>query len=237
MAGVRKHISAATEAALWVLSNGQCYAPGCVSQVVVEVRLGVPRKNAQIAHIRGVSRPRYDATLTAEECAAFRNLLLLCLPHHSEVDDPKTGEKLYPPEVLYKWKTDHEGSNGPALATLGAVDEETLTELLVGVFAPPIERLQQIADQLENTGTLTAETVAELQQVVKVMRTMPAGPDRAVAGALVDAATIYSKLDLNKAALGLMEAATLLGSRVKELRGAANAISDASYGRRRYEQG
>jgi len=69
MAGVRKHISAATEAALWVLSTGRCYAPGCGSQVVVEVRPGVLRKNAQIAHIRGVRRPRYDPTLTAEECA------------------------------------------------------------------------------------------------------------------------------------------------------------------------
>jgi hypothetical protein len=108
--------------------------------VVVEVRLGVPRKNAQIAHIRGVRRPRYDPTLTPEQCAAFSNLLLLCLPHHSEVDDPKTGEKQYPSGLLRRWKTEHEGGNGPALAALGAIDEEHLTALLLGVFAPPIKQ-------------------------------------------------------------------------------------------------
>ena len=60
MPGTRKRMLAATEAALWALSNGRCYAPGCMAPVVVEVRPGVYRKNAQIAHIRGVRAPRYD---------------------------------------------------------------------------------------------------------------------------------------------------------------------------------
>jgi len=200
--------------------------------VVVEVRLGVPRKNAQIAHIRGVRRPRYDPTLTPEQCAAFNNLLLLCLPHHSEVDDPETGEKQYPPGLLHRWKAEHEGRNGPALAALGTIDEEHLTELLLGVFAPPIKRLQEIADQLEKTGTVTAGTLAKLHQVVEVMKTAPSGPDRAVAGALYDAATIYSRLDLNKAAIGLMEAAGQLGRMIPQLQQAANSIADASYGKK-----
>lgn len=57
VAGVRRGISPATEAAFWALSNGRCYAPGCTAPVVVEVRAGVYRKNAQIAHIRGFARP------------------------------------------------------------------------------------------------------------------------------------------------------------------------------------
>jgi hypothetical protein len=44
VAGIRKSIPAATEAALWALSNGQCYAPDCTAPVVVEVRPGVYRK-------------------------------------------------------------------------------------------------------------------------------------------------------------------------------------------------
>lgn len=191
----------------------------------------MPRKNAQVAHIRGVRRPRYDPTLTPEECAAFSNLLLLCLPHHSEVDDAKTGEKLYPPELLLEWKMQHEGSNGPALATLGAIDDESLTELLIGVFAPPIERLQQIADQLEKTGTLTSRTTAELRQIVKVMRNTPTGPDRVVARMLADSADIYARLDLDKTARMLIDASTLLATRAREVHQAANALSDASYGR------
>lgn len=156
MAGIRKKIHPATEAALWALSNGRCYAPGCSFPVVVEIRPGVYRKNAQVAHIKGVRAPRFDPNLTAEQCAAFSNLLLLCLPHHAEVDDRKTGEKLYPVRLLFRWKIDHEGSNWTALAALGPIDEETLTDLLLDVFTPPVKRLQQIADEAdsaaENTG-------------------------------------------------------------------------------------
>lgn len=137
MAGNRKGIPAGTEAALWALSNGRCYAPGCTAPVVVEVRPGVYRKNAQMAHIRGVRAPRYDPALSATACASFSNLLILCLPHHGEVDDRKTGETLYPVETLTLWKSGHEGANGPALAALGPIDEETLTRLLTQVFSPP----------------------------------------------------------------------------------------------------
>jgi hypothetical protein len=232
MSAVRKHISPATQAALWALSTGRCYAPGCTSSVVVEVRPGVLRKNAQIAHIRGVRRPRFDPTLTVEECAAFGNLLLLCLPHHSEVDDPKTGEKLYPPGLLRKWKTDHEGNNGSALAALGTVSEESLTDLILSAFAPPIERLQQITDQLEKTGTLAAGTVAELYEVVKVMQTAE-GPDRAVVAWLADTAAIYSRLDLGTTASKLLDAAAALVATTRDLNQAANAMIDASYTRSR----
>ena len=61
MAGKRKDISAATEAALWALSNGRCYAPACPFPVIVEVRPGIYQKNAQIAHVYGVrpGAPRF----------------------------------------------------------------------------------------------------------------------------------------------------------------------------------
>jgi hypothetical protein len=117
LAGIRGSIPAATEAALWTLSNGRCYAPECPFPVVVEIRTGVYRKNAQIGHIYGVrpGAPRFQASLLDHERDAFTNLLLLCLPHHAEVDDKKTGERLYPPDLLRGWKVNHEGSNGQAL--------------------------------------------------------------------------------------------------------------------------
>ncbi len=81
MAGTRKNIPAATQAALWALSSGRCCAPGCPSPVIVEVRAGVCRKNAQIGHIYGVKpgAPRLRADTPDEERDAFANLLLLCL--------------------------------------------------------------------------------------------------------------------------------------------------------------
>jgi hypothetical protein len=217
LAGVRKSIPAATEAAVWALSNGRCYAPGCLFPVVVEIRPGIYRKNAQIAHIRGVRAPRFDPGLSPEACASFANLLLLCLPHHGEVDDRKTGEKLYPPELLRKWKTEHEGRNGPALAALGPIDEDTLTGLLLDVFTPPAKRLQQVADQLEKTGTLNAQTVAELRQIVQVMTASPTRADIATATLLADAAEVYGSRMFSAAAAALGDASDVLPGYLRDL--------------------
>jgi hypothetical protein len=214
----RKKIHPATQAALWALSNGRCYAPGCAAPVVVEVRPGVYRKNAQTAHIRGVRAPRYDRALSPEECAHFTNLLILCLPHHAEVDDKRTADKLYPPQLLRKWKTDHEGRNGTALAALGVIDEESLTELLTVAFTPPIKRLQQIADQLEKTGTLNAQTVTELRQVVSVMASSPAGPDARIAAMLADAAQLLGGRSFETTVNRLYEAADLMSSKRRGMR-------------------
>jgi hypothetical protein len=226
-------IPAATDAALWALSNGRCYAPGCMAPVVVEVRTGVYRKNAQIAHIRGVRAPRYDPALSRAACASFTNLLILCLPHHGEVDDKKTGETLYPVETLTRWKTDHEGANGPALAALGPVDEETLTRLLTEVFSPPAKRLQQIADQLEKTGTLTARTLVQLRQIVQVMGAGPAGTSAETAEMLAYAAGVFGKSGFSDAVEELQTAAETLSSRamadrISELQEIAESLSAAA---------
>lgn len=234
MAGTRKNINAATEAALWALSNGRCYAPGCPCPVVMEIRRGVYRKNAQIAHIYGVrdGAARYDAGVPDDERDAFINLLLLCLPHHGEVDDKKTGELLYPPDVLRAWKVAHEGTDGPALATLGRVDEDRIGELLAEAFSPPVERLQAIADQLEQTGTLTAASLRELRQVIGVLMDSPAGPDRRTAAMLADAAEIYGASSFGQAASHLSAAAEALDSgsfsqHVSVMSGAAESIAES----------
>lgn len=233
VAGTRGSIPAATEAALWVLSNGRCYAPGCTAPVVVQVRPGVYRKNAQIAHIRGVRAPRYDPALTPAQCASFTNLLILCLPHHGEVDDKKTGEKLYPVARLTRWKTGHEGADGPALAALGQVDEETMARLLTQVFSPPAERLELIADQLERTGTLTASTLVQLRQVVQVMNAGPARTSADTANMLAYAAGVFSRTRFRDAVLALGQAAdtmssTAMADQIKELRAIADGLNRAA---------
>jgi hypothetical protein len=243
LAGIRKKIHPATEAALWALSNGRCYAPGCSFPVIVEIRPGVYRKNAQVAHIKGVRAPRFDPSLTAEQCAAFSNLLLLCLPHHAEVYDLKTGEKLYPVKLLRQWKINHEGSNWAALAALGQIDEEILTDLLLDVFTPPVKRLQQIADQLEETGTLNAHTVKELRQVVEVMINDPYRPDPDTAAMLAEAAEVYGSPQFLQAAELIAEAAETLpgydrtlGDKINELHEIADVISVGSRRMARYSE-
>ena len=55
-----------------------------------------------------------------------------------------------------------------------------------------MERLQQIADQLEETGTLNADTVAQLRQVVDVLTSTPAGPGARTAAMLGHAAEVFT---------------------------------------------
>ncbi len=90
-AGQRKSLPPAMLAALWTVSNGRCYAPGCIMPVVLEVRPGVYQKNSQVAHIYGVrpGAPRYRRDMPAGERDSFANLLLLCTAHHEEVDGPE----------------------------------------------------------------------------------------------------------------------------------------------------
>ncbi len=211
-AGPRRKIAAPIEAALWTLSNGRCYAPKCPSPVIVEVRPGVPRKNAQVAHIFGVqpNAPRYQPGMLAGERDSFTNLLLLCLPHHAEVDDKKSGERLYPPATLRKWKSDHEGADAPLLASLGTVNEEAFVNLLAELFSPPLERLELIADQLERTGTLNAASVDELRRIVAAMTDSIETPDLRAAGTLLEAATLLRGLDLDRTAATLMQSAEML---------------------------
>jgi hypothetical protein len=190
----------------------------------------VYRKNAQVAHIHGVRAGRHVASMDWAQLNDFTNLLLLCLPHHGEVDDKKTGEKLYPPELLRQWKIKHEGGNGPALAELGPVDEDALTELLASAFEPPIKRLEKIADQLEKTGTLNASTVTELRQVIDVL---VGGPDQRTAHLLMSAADMFSAHDLSGTARTLMSAADLLSSgglpaTARNLMSTANTLPDSA---------
>lgn len=64
-----------------------------------------------------------------EERRAFSNLILLCKPHHEEID--KRHPEKYSAEVLLEWKRRHEGDDLQPLAELGAVSEDNLAELLV----------------------------------------------------------------------------------------------------------
>ena len=209
----RYKINAATAAALWALSNGTCYAPGCDTPVVREVRPGVYRKNVQIAHIIGV-RPgsaRYQE-IPRDERDSFSNLILLCLAHHADVDDTRFADTLYPVEVLRRWKEEREGSDGGLLGPLSIPDEETLFERLAQFFEPPIERLERIAKELQRTGRLNAESVYELQQVVGVLRDHPPAADAKVAQDLFSAADLLSSMNLERVADRLMGAADMLAA-------------------------
>jgi hypothetical protein len=224
-AGRRKSLSPAMLAALWTVSNGRCYAPDCVMPVVLEVRPGVYQKNSQVAHIYGVrpGTPRYRPDMPARERDSFANLLLLCTGHHEEVDG-KDGEGLYPPETLREWKARHEGAAGLVLKNLAIPSTDALMRKLTEIAEPPLERLEAITTRLEETGTVTSETVADLRQVIG--RLSMAGPsDARTAARLSYAAEMLGTAALMKAAGQLAHAADVLPGTVSRLERAAGQVS------------
>jgi hypothetical protein len=126
--------SAGTKAALFALANGTCYFPDCEQRVVVFVE-GHPVNNVHIAHIRGAEpgSARYDPTMTDDDRRAFANLVLLCKPHHTLVDDVVPDD--YPPEVLMGWKRTHEGLDTKQLDELSGDSIEVLEAYLRSVVS------------------------------------------------------------------------------------------------------
>lgn len=87
---------------LFAKSGNKCAIPWCEAHLVVG-----DHAIAEICHIRARSKggPRYDAALTAKEKDAFKNLILLCPTHHTEVD--KSPAK-YTVDILDEIKEMHE---------------------------------------------------------------------------------------------------------------------------------
>lgn len=130
----------ATERALYLMSQGTCYSPGCDAPAIVW-RGEQPISNLQIAHIRGArpGSPRFDPSMSDTQRAGISNLLLLCKPDHEVVDrlDPEG----HPAEILEDWKTRRESSVLDASALVG-VDEfnlESLLEQVAATFRPQRE--------------------------------------------------------------------------------------------------
>jgi len=213
---MRKTLHPATVAALWAVSNGKCYAPGCPMPVVLEVRPGVYQKNAQIAHIYGV-RPgaaRYVENLPAAVRDSFSNLVLLCLGHHEEVDG---NPGLYPSALLKEWKIAHEGADGSVLNRVKMVDCGDLMKMLTGLAAPPLERLGVIARQLEETGTVTAETVADLKRIIRVLSDARTEVDAEAAESLAQSAKVFGADNFHMSARALNVAAQELPQVVRQI--------------------
>lgn len=211
-------------AALWTVSNGQCYAPNCPMPVVLEVRPGVYQKNSQVAHIYGVKpkAARFRGDMPADERDSFANLLLLCLAHHEEVDGD---EVRYTPEVLRSWKDRHEGEAGAVLARLRVPDAESLGKVLTELAEPPLERLEAVTKRLEETGVANADTVTELKGIIATMSAAGDGMSGQTARALAYAAEVLGTDTFDRSARAAAYAAETLeaGSFDRGARAAAQA--------------
>lgn len=107
-----------------------------------------------------------------------------------------------------------------------------MAELLAKAFTRPVERLQAIADQLEQSGTLTAGSLRELRQVIQVLTDSPSGLDRHTAVMLSGAAEIFGTGSFKRSVSSLAAAADSLesgslGRNASAMTEAAGSIADS----------
>lgn len=90
---------------LFAYSGNQCAMPDCKRTLVHSTGTMV----GKVAHIHAAEPggARYDADLSQEARRAFENLFIVCGEHHDVIDDKKN-EKLFPADLLRKYKEAHE---------------------------------------------------------------------------------------------------------------------------------
>ncbi|MFF3273126.1 hypothetical protein ACFYWU_19695 [Streptomyces chrestomyceticus] len=120
-----------------------------------------PRLNLEIAHIRAFEEggKRYDPAWSVSERNSFVNLILLCHPHHTEIDGPNSNQ--YRVEVLERWKQERETDGLDALAGLNDLTEQRLGELISGAQTTLVERIGPALDEF-------AKVAPELAALLKV---------------------------------------------------------------------
>ena len=147
-------------AALVALARGTCYWPACDTPVIVFVG-DRPRMNLQQAHIRAREKggPRYDATMTDEQRDDFANLILLCVPHHADVDnDPQA----FPVGILARWKREREQGGMDALKGLRGLTQANMEKMLAEAMDGLRDRLDKALDKLDK---IDAEAASLLRLV------------------------------------------------------------------------
>ena len=144
-----------------MLSRGQCYRPDCGARVMRCID-GQWRVNAHVAHICGLNRTsaRFDESMTLVERNSFGNLLLLCKPHHDQVDS-KALEGKFPIEMLISWKATREGDYADDLLALGTVTEGVLKGWMTDAIADTRDEIAEAFDRLQD---VSSEFLASLKQ-------------------------------------------------------------------------
>lgn len=95
---------------LWSNAAGRCAFPACNMRLTVEYsEENSPYTLGEMAHIRGKNpgSNRFDISQTNEERDSYKNLILLCPNHHTEIDKPEN-EKKYSVQYLLGAKSKHE---------------------------------------------------------------------------------------------------------------------------------
>ena len=170
--------------ALFARSGNRCAFPGCQEALVADDNLFI----GQICHIEAASPdgPRYNSIQPMDERHGYKNLLLLCYPHHRRIDsEPQT----YSVDWLKATKEAHESLFVDRLFT---VRQEFLDAVLVETEAywRQLAAVQNLAATLhefpmqvkaEASHTEVIGTLRDILQDVEVLVTRLAESERSSA--------------------------------------------------------
>jgi hypothetical protein len=185
---VERKYTPGARAALWSLSGGFCYYPGCQEPILVRVgtdwEIGV-----EIAHIHALKKggSRYVDGLTDDQANDFSNLILLCTAHHKHVDRLDHAHQ-DPAEVLRRWKAQRETAGMAELQGLRGLTEDRLRDLLVSAQSEREERLDRAIGRLEQVDSESAALIRALMTELEEVRKMKVGLDPDVVRAFARAA-------------------------------------------------
>ncbi|MCE4943191.1 hypothetical protein LVX13_08625 [Streptomyces albulus] len=224
----RRYYSNATIAALMTLARGGCYWPDCNVPTIRMIN-GAPRLNLEIAHIRAFEEggKRFDPTWSVKERNSFDNLILLCNPHHEEVDGPDSDN--YPVKVLLGWKHAREADGLDALAGLGELTKNELSEMIATAQSELVDRIGPALDEF-------SKTAPELADLLKAVTKELADPRVHGFGISEDGITMLHKsartfANLDDSASVLANAADTL----RNLEDSANTLAKAASALRNLE--
>ncbi len=164
-----RYYSVGTRAALAALSYGTCYWPECSVPIVTLVNRRY-RMNLQIAHIRpaSVNGPRAAAAGSIDDRDDFANLILLCKPHHEEVDEFPDD---YTVDILEDWKRARERGRQTALSNVAEfTTEDGLRQAIVDAIADRDEALESALTRLEQNDQEAAELLREMRDQLAAAR-------------------------------------------------------------------
>lgn len=108
----RRTLTSVEQAHLWVACGGICSYRGCNKRLILTTD-GVLTNGGIIAHIIGHAKnsARHECMeeygFTQDTLETPKNLMLMCYEHSKRIDDTHS-KHLYPPDVLFEMKKEHE---------------------------------------------------------------------------------------------------------------------------------
>ncbi|PSK64831.1 hypothetical protein B0E53_03205 [Micromonospora sp. MH33] len=157
-----RNYSPGCEKALFMLSRGHCYEPDCATRVMRFVNEEWEVK-VEIAHIRGLKKTsaRYDADMSDLERNHFRNLILLCEPHHKVVDR-RENLHVYTVDLLTAWKEQVEGDLSDELDEIDWLTQDRLKAILAEAIDDTRDGIDAALARVHGIGSETLDLVKQL---------------------------------------------------------------------------